>query len=225
MLFRRHTLLQFALIAFFFTLFAWSVNNIMVLYVKASPLCWSSSTFGYFMSAQTTVVAASTVLTLKLLKPYVSDAFLVTSGVISTIVGYVLRSIANTTAMMFWSIVPLALAGLPNPVLRAIMSKLTASTKQGALFTVIGIVEIISRIVSPILFNTLYPVSRTKWHFPGFCFALTAGFAFLSLFFLIPFFCASNKQYEDVPDMKSEYEPLPPSLDDEPEVGFKIPSS
>ena len=223
MLFKEHKLLWCGLAAFFLTLFAWSVSDIMVLYVKASPLCWKSTTIGYFMALQTVVVAVFTVGALKFLKSYASDAMLVAIGIVSTIVGNVIRAIADTTALMFWSVTPMFLAGLPNPCLRSILSKLVPSTKQGALFTAVAIVETLSKLISPALFNTLYPITRSELHFPGFCFALTAGFAFVALFFLIPFFCA-HAQYKHVAsEVESEYEPLPPDPDVEPSEDYRNP--
>ena len=211
LLFREHKLLGLALLAFFFASFS-MFNDLTVLYTKAYPLCWDSETIGYYYALVTAVAAFGTITILMAASNRVSEALLAVVGLFATVAHNLVKAFATTTSIMFWSSAPVFLAGLVSPCLRTVMSKLAPSTKQGTVFTAISITEVLSKLVVPSIYNTIYPISRTSLHFPGFCYVLTAGLLLFSVCLVVPIFCVQKRsEYEPIlsTDRNVGHDPLP----------------
>ncbi|EDO36087.1 predicted protein, partial [Nematostella vectensis] len=132
------------------------LNDIQVMYVKASPLCWSDSLVGYWLSIGTAVKAIGLVVGTKVLSMFISDSLMVVVGILANIASYLLTGFAETTLMMFLTLVPQIPQGLATASLRTAMSKLGPPDKQGVVFSVVGVVQSLCAVLAPLMYNTVY---------------------------------------------------------------------
>ncbi|CAF94139.1 unnamed protein product [Tetraodon nigroviridis] len=98
-------------------------------------------------------------LALKVLQSWISEPWLIVIGLISSISGMVVFSVANTTALIFTGYVLSLLYIVPTPVLKSKMSKMVNPSEQGALFSVLGSFENLLVLASFSIFNNLYPAT------------------------------------------------------------------
>ncbi|GAB6030740.1 hypothetical protein CHUAL_007591 [Chamberlinius hualienensis] len=157
-------------------------SNLTYLYAKDKPLNWTYKTYSQYCSLKNALSASMLLIGLPLLRKYfhLKDTSLAAIGLLSRAAGLILLSLSTTLPMMF--IVPeLALFGMyPIPSMRSMLSKLVKPTEQGKMFSALATVESLTEIVATIMYNNLYPVTRS--FFNGFCFIL-------AVVFLVPSLC------------------------------------
>lgn len=76
------------------------ISSLYVLYELSSPLCWGPDLIGYGSALQNMAYLVS-LLALKVLRRWISESSLVLIGLIFSISGMVVFSVANTTALIF----------------------------------------------------------------------------------------------------------------------------
>ncbi|XP_074045140.1 proton-coupled folate transporter [Macrotis lagotis] len=132
--------------------------DIVVLYELSSPLCWGSDLIGYGSAAQHLSYIVGLVQ-LRIFQLCLKDSWVAEISLAFNIVGMVVFSLANTTALMFTGYGMLSFSLVVTPVIRAKLSKLVNKTEQGALFSSIACVSGIAMLSATGIFNSLYPVT------------------------------------------------------------------
>ncbi|KTF93460.1 hypothetical protein cypCar_00021229 [Cyprinus carpio] len=138
-------------------------SDLYVLYELSAPLCWGPELIGYGSAAKHLAYLTS-LMGLRVMQCCLEDSWVALVGLTSNIVGLIVFSVANTTALMF-------------TVLRSKLSKLVDPSEQGALFASVACVEGLCSLVSSGVFNSLYPATL---HFmKGFPFIFGAVILFI----------------------------------------------
>lgn len=133
-------------------------SDLYVLYELSAPLCWGPELIGYGSAAKH--LAYLTSLTgLRAMQCCLEDSWVALVGLTSNMVGLVVISVADTTALMFTGYGLCFLFMASTPVLRSKLSKLVDPAEQGALFASVACVEGLCSLVSSGVFNALYPAT------------------------------------------------------------------
>lgn len=98
--FHRRKLWLYMLSEILITITYSGVSSLYVLYELSSPLCWGPDLIGYGSALQNMAYPVS-LLALKVLRRSISESSLAVIGLISSISGMVVFSVANTTALIF----------------------------------------------------------------------------------------------------------------------------
>lgn len=98
--FHRSRLWLYLLSEILITITNSSTSSLYVLYELTSPLCWGPDLIGYGSAVQNIPYLVS-LLALKVMRDCISESLIAVMGLISTILGQVIFSVANTTALMF----------------------------------------------------------------------------------------------------------------------------
>ncbi|XP_067221485.1 proton-coupled folate transporter [Chanodichthys erythropterus] len=155
----RRTKLWFYTLCFFLVVSVHlGCSDLYVLYELSAPLCWGPEMIGYGSAAKN--LAYLTSLTgLRAMQCCLEDSWVALVGLTSNIVGLIVISVADTTALMFTGYGLCFLFMASTPVLRSKLSKLVDPSEQGALFASVACVEGLCSLVSSGVFNSLYPAS------------------------------------------------------------------
>lgn len=98
--FHRSKLWLYLLSFFFVSMIHAGCSLLYVLYELSSPLCWGPTLIGYGAGALN-VASLTSLLGLKILQSCLSDFWVALVGLVSTITGLLVFSVADTTALMF----------------------------------------------------------------------------------------------------------------------------
>ncbi|XP_071793828.1 proton-coupled folate transporter-like isoform X1 [Asterias amurensis] len=187
--FRRKHLLLTQLVGIIHNLCSSAEMDLTVLYTKHTPLNWSATTIGIFISLRTTLKAFTLAVGLPVIFQLVKrhwvqlDLGLVSIGVISTASALVIMAFAkNTTHMMLAPFVGMFI-GFPCVILNSIKSKLVEPHEYGSLFASTTLIQTLTSTAGSAVFNSIYAASLPIW--PGLSFVVLAGIYFVSLFFLL----------------------------------------
>ncbi|KAM9332563.1 lysosomal proton-coupled steroid conjugate and bile acid symporter SLC46A3-like [Pholidichthys leucotaenia] len=151
----------------------------ITLYELNEPLCWTEILIGYSSAVYSAVFVTSFLGVLAFSYCGLKPLHIVRLGILSLASGMFLASFAKTTPMMFTGMALLLLSVMPFPVLRAMLSEITAKSEQGALFAFLSFVGILSNGISIMVFKSVYAASVT-WY-PGLVFLLSALVCLVSL--------------------------------------------
>ncbi|KAJ8404699.1 hypothetical protein AAFF_G00335620 [Aldrovandia affinis] len=176
---RRNALLVLLLLTF--TVYSFcdiGTMSLVTLYELSEPLCWNEILIGYGAALSTTSFLTS-FAGVALLSHCLPNLPIVLIGLLSIMTGLAMTAFAKTTLLMFLVRVPMALAIMPAPVLRSMMSKIASKSEQGALFACVAFLQTLSTSVAFITFSSLYAVT-VAW-FPGFCFLVAAGLCLIPM--------------------------------------------
>lgn len=98
--FHRSKLWLYMLSEILITITYSGVSSLYLLYELSSPLCWGPELIGFGSALQNMAYLVS-LLALKVLRSCISESSLALIGLVSSISGMVVFSVANTTALMF----------------------------------------------------------------------------------------------------------------------------
>lgn len=192
---KQRPILGVGLLAFLLVAFV-AFNDITIIYLKANPICWNAVLVGVWYGFQTATKAIGLVVGTKLLQKFCSDPVMVLIGIISWVLNSIMFAVTTSSLVLFLSLIPGVFQALSTASLRTVVSKLTPKEKQGLIFSAIGMIEALASFLSPLAYNTIYPVSRSALHFPPFCFYMTAGILTLVIPLILLMY------YKGMPTMK-----------------------
>ncbi|XP_017345535.1 solute carrier family 46 member 3 [Ictalurus punctatus] len=179
---RRNYLLVLLIIIFCsFSFVNFGGLNLFMLYELNEPLCWNEILIGYGSALSTAVFAVSFV-GVYVLSRCLSDTTIIFIGILSVFIGFVMMTFIKTTLLMFLVRIPMLLAIMPFPVMRAMMSKVVSKTEQGALFACVTAIDNLTTTMANAAFNSIYAATVT-W-FPGFAFLLAGGLCLIPIILL-----------------------------------------
>ncbi|XP_038074115.1 proton-coupled folate transporter-like [Patiria miniata] len=186
---RRKYLLLAMLIGIIHNICSTAEMDLIVLYTKHSPLNWTATTIGVFISVRTALKAATLVLGLpaifKIVKNHSMqlDLGLTSIGIISTSAALTMIAFAKSTTVMMIAAAVGMLVSFPSVTITSIKSKLVEPQEYGSLFAVTALIQTLTSVASSGLFNNLYAALLPIW--PGLPFLVTVGFYALSLLLVL----------------------------------------
>lgn len=133
-------------------------RDLYVLYELSAPLCWGPELIGYG-SAVLQLTYLTSLIGLRAMQCCLEDSWVALVALTSNIIGLIVISVADTTALMFTGYGLCFLFMACTPVLRSKLSKLVDPSEQGALFASVACVEGLCSLVSSGVFNSLYPAT------------------------------------------------------------------
>lgn len=185
------------------------IQTLLVLYGKRAPLCWESSIIGYFLGTWLFSKAIGAVVGISLCSRLgISNFGAIQLGVFFLMGNLLMIGLSRTTLEMFLSNVLAFFTGVPQPCIRAEMSRLVNKEEQGALFAILASLESLCNFSSQLIFNPLYTWTVTELtgeFVAGITFFINAGLL------LIPVVLIGVVQYHK-PGKRKEFSPL---VDDE----------
>jgi len=146
------------------------VQTLLVLYGKKSPLCWEESIIGYFLGTLLFSKAVGAVVGISLCSRLgISNYGAIQLGVFFLMANLVMIGFSRNTLEMFLATVLGFFSGIPQPCIRAEMSRLVNKEEQGALFAILASLESLCNFSSQLIFNPLYTwtVTELKGEFVG----------------------------------------------------------
>ncbi|KAL4237675.1 hypothetical protein ACF0H5_002389 [Mactra antiquata] len=130
------------MLVFAVTIFgAFGRYSVEPIYQLGAPFCMSSTKIGYFATLRNLVQQAVGMSMIRVLQMFLSDETIGMIGCVSFAGGMLTEGLAKTETMLY--IVPVvgAFGMLTVPIVRSLLSKLTRSDQQGAVFAAIAAVE------------------------------------------------------------------------------------
>lgn len=199
--------LVLSLFAFVFALLDY-FGSAVVLYSKHEPLCWGPDMIGYYMTAKAGVASIGIVFTFKVINKCVPETLIVILGCVAFMVSNVMLGFAKTTLVMFLTCVPAFFMGVAPSAIRSYVSKLVQSHEEGTLCSILGVTEVLARLLAPVIINMLYPVGLNDLDLPGFAFFVEAGLLVIpiTLFAIIHYLIQKSLHfpYRSLPEYNGE---------------------
>ena len=132
-------------------------KDVKVMFLTRSPLSWSRSWFGYFLSAELAVIGLFTFLaSLVSRKLNLSDVNIVIIGLISMFAKVFFLAFSTTSWMVFISLGMGAFIGMAPSTLRSLMSKTLNKDEAGKVFSILSCGETISKFLGSLIFVNIY---------------------------------------------------------------------
>jgi len=133
------------------------VLDVMTIYQKSTPLCWSTSLIGY---SQSILVSTSLVgvVVMKLTKVKLTQFTLFTLGIVSEVTVMLFFTITTVTWLLFLGLVLGSLTSLVIVILRSVLSTQTTKENHGTMFAINSMVTSIASLVASFLFNGIFTV-------------------------------------------------------------------
>ncbi|XP_075910461.1 lysosomal proton-coupled steroid conjugate and bile acid symporter SLC46A3-like isoform X2 [Petromyzon marinus] len=154
-------------------------SGLLTLYQQGPPLCWGAVMVGYGQALFCCVYVTSFLGVTLASRFRVPDGAIALVGMASFAGGMVTTAFARTSLAMFLANIPLMFTVMPAPVIRSMLSKAVQPSEQGAVFAAVACVEMVSALVSTLIFNSVY-TATVAW-FPGFSFLLAAAFMLIPM--------------------------------------------
>ncbi|XP_078695569.1 proton-coupled folate transporter-like isoform X1 [Branchiostoma floridae x Branchiostoma belcheri] len=191
-----------------------TVSTLLILYVLATPFCFTSDLVG-LLKAATGATFIMSLICIRVLNNCVSEFALMMIAFVSFIGGMVLLAFAgnfsNPEVAVFMVPAVMMFRAIIAPVLKTIMSREVLPSEQGTIFAVLTSMDSVGQVIFSLLFNTVY--SSTVASMRGFVFLLGAGVALIAAVLI-----GIMQYYEP----KRDYKPLSIPEDMEEDSGKNI---
>ncbi|KAK2157923.1 hypothetical protein LSH36_181g02004 [Paralvinella palmiformis] len=182
----------------------------LTLYCMKYPLCWSSVLIGIYVAFTSICSNAGEIGLVATLHRRLHDVGLAIIGCISGILYFVLLAFCKTTWSMFL-VTPVGSGSfLPTAMLRVMNSKLTPGDRQGAMYSILSLLDITCELTGSVVFNLIY--GATQLIMATLVFFVMSGLEFLGMAIIIIYFLKSGKgRQQEVftrETTRTEYEPI-----------------
>ncbi|KAH3717131.1 hypothetical protein DPMN_059910 [Dreissena polymorpha] len=177
---------------FTFTMFsALGRGSVEPLFQLGEPFCWSSEKLGQFTAARSLMQQICGMGLIKVFQKFMTDESIAIMGCISFTIGYVIEGLASSDALIYTVPFVSACGLLTVPMCRALLSKLTRSDQQGAVFAVIATMETLVNLCGSLLSIEIYV--ETLNLYSGFVFFVYGACSAFCLLQMILYKKYSNK--------------------------------
>ncbi|XP_045190794.2 solute carrier family 46 member 3-like [Mercenaria mercenaria] len=170
--FKGKRLIYLLLLASLF--FAVSRTHIEILYFLGQPFCWGPSKIGVFTMTRLALLGVIGLGSLRLLQIFLSNEAIAVLSTVSLAASFMIEAFAKTNLLIYMVPVAGIFSFLMTPMIRGMMSTMTEPDKQGAMFSGIATIEVLSSISASLSFNKIY--ADTYSFMNGFVFLVMAGF-------------------------------------------------
>ncbi|XP_076098381.1 lysosomal proton-coupled steroid conjugate and bile acid symporter SLC46A3-like [Mytilus galloprovincialis] len=172
-------------------------NNVQIFYLLNSPYCWSSVLIGWFGAARSVSELIIGLGLVRLLRKCMSERQMLFAGTLSAIGYYTLMSTAVNDIMVFLTPVVGIMSHYPKPMIRSLLSAITARDEQGAMFGGLTAIESTSGLLGSVLANFIY--GETVAIYRGIAMAIFGVCHFIALC-LISVFIFREKREKKIPE-------------------------
>ncbi|XP_052765903.1 solute carrier family 46 member 3-like [Mya arenaria] len=153
----RRWMYNLILVVFMLCMFSvFGRGSVEPLYQLGEPFCWSPEKLGRFSAVRSLLQQICGMGLIKVFQKFMSDESIAMFGSCSFIAGYVIEGFAKTDLVMYIAPVVAACGLLTVPMCRALLSKLTRSDQQGAVFAAIAAVEATVNLGGSVIANAIY---------------------------------------------------------------------
>ncbi|CAC5401829.1 SLC46A1 [Mytilus coruscus] len=173
-------------------------NNVQIFYLLNSPFCWSSVLIGWFGAARSVSELIIGLGFVRLLRKCMTDRQMLFAGTLSAIGYYILMSSAVNDIMVFLTPVVGIMSHYPKPMIRSLLSAITARDEQGAMFGGLTAIESTSSLLGSVLANFIY--GETVAIYRGIAMAIFGVYHFIALC-LISVFIFREKREKKIEDV------------------------
>jgi len=172
--FRRRNIILLIISAFMIMTVTTGEMDVSFLYTKDDPLNWTYDKYSYYFGFKYGLGALVLILLSPIARRFNLQEFSICCfGLIFKAAGLVLHGLANTTLEMF-IVAPLSMFNtFCIPSVRSLLSKQVDSNELGKLFAVVASIENICTLLGSVIFNSLYPLTRSI--FRGMILEVAAG--------------------------------------------------
>ncbi|XP_063830584.1 probable peptidoglycan muropeptide transporter SLC46 [Ostrinia nubilalis] len=138
-------------------------------------LHWALKDYTQFSAVDTTISFAGSFFGVGVLQKYlpIGDMALSIVALVTVAISYMIRGFATTTWHFYLAAVINVFSGLSSPLIRSYLSKVMPMEDIAKVFALMGAIEGLAPIISPVLYNALYEFTISS--FPGAIMLLTSG--------------------------------------------------
>lgn len=188
------------------------IQTLIVLFGKRAPLCWEPSIIGYFLGTLLFSKAVGAVVGITLCSRLgITNFGAIQLGVFFLMANLVMIGVSRNTLEMFLSTVLGFFSGIPQPCIRAEMSRLVEKEEQGALFAILASLESLCNFSSQLIFNPLYTwtVTELKGEFiAGITFFINAGLLLIPMILIGLIQCHRPEKRKEFPPLVDNENPV-----------------
>lgn len=166
--------------------------SLEALYQLGRPFCWDASRIGWFGTVKITCMSFIGMGSVFILHRCLKDDGIALVGNIFGMASFIVEGLARTDAVLYTVPLIASVSFLPIPMIRSLMSSITAPEDQGALFASIGAIETVCTLLGSLTNNIVY--SATMSIMNGFVFLVCAASTLIGSLFLIAFMVINGKQ-------------------------------
>ncbi|XP_021919183.1 proton-coupled folate transporter-like isoform X2 [Zootermopsis nevadensis] len=136
--------------------------DITYLYTKDEPLKWNYQTYSYYFGFKYALASLVLIFATPALNYFlIPDHIICLVGIVSKAVGFVVLGFSTTNTMMFIVPVVSMFSSFCVPSLRSLLSKQVETCELGKMYAFVACVENICTLLGSLVFNSLYPITRT----------------------------------------------------------------
>jgi DHA1 family tetracycline resistance protein-like MFS transporter len=153
-------------------------------YFTIEKFKWNETQVGYSLGFVGLMIAIVQGGLIRLIIPKLGQINALYSGLIMSIIGYVLFSLSSKGWMMFAFMIPFSLGGISGPAMQAIISNQVPKNEQGELQGSITSLMSITSIIGPLLMTNIFSLFTKEGsviYFPGAPFLTGALLVVISL--------------------------------------------
>ncbi|XP_033641121.1 proton-coupled folate transporter-like isoform X1 [Asterias rubens] len=149
--------------------------SLLVLYGTAQPFCWSPATAGFASALSLLSMSFGMLVGTKLFSLCLGDYWLIQIGCLSMFLALIGVAVAQSSLVIFIGIGAGLFRGIPIPVARSVLSKITNPDETGAMFAIVACLESIATLISVQVASGLYAATvsflppLTFYAYAGFC--------------------------------------------------------
>ncbi|XP_045190797.2 solute carrier family 46 member 3-like [Mercenaria mercenaria] len=158
-------------------------SSIETLYFLGQPFCWGPSKIGVFTTTRYALLGVVGLGSLRLLQIFLSNEAIAVLSTVSYAASFMIEAFAKTNLLIYMVPVVGMFCFLMVPMIRGMMSTMTDPDKQGAMFSGIATIEVLSSISASLSLNEIYAVTYSFMN--GFVFLVMAGFCVIDFALLL----------------------------------------
>ncbi|KAH3845070.1 proton-coupled folate transporter-like [Dreissena polymorpha] len=176
----RRWMYNILMLVFAITMFdIFGSDSVEPLYQLGVPFCWSPEKLGYYSAAKNLLQNAVGMGLIKCMQAVMTDESIAMIGCVTFAANFVAEGLAKTDLVMYIGAIIGAPGPLTVPICRSLMSKLTSTEQQGAVFSAIAAMENVIYMGGTVAGNEIY--SATISYYRGFVFFIFAGCSIICL--------------------------------------------
>ncbi|XP_046575171.1 proton-coupled folate transporter-like [Haliotis rubra] len=162
-----------ALVAYFLHEIAGKTGNIGTLWEMNYPFCWSPEMMGYYSTASSIFAEVIKLPLLKLCQCCLTDQFIAIWSNLAYTGSIILKAFAYDNFMMYGVAFMSAFDLSVSTIIKSMVSSMTGTDRQGAVFSSLAIANIITSITGTPMFSEIY--KYTLDIFKGVTYLVSAG--------------------------------------------------
>lgn len=184
----RSIILLLLLCGFFSAMSLATLMSLLYVYLKMDPFNWTTSQYSAwnsYGSMSRGVALIGLTICMRFIKGWnVPDALVAALGFLSKGAGLLMIALANSSAIVFWSLVALTPSEFSLPPIRSLLSKLVARDELGKVYSCLAAIQSICFLIGNVAFYLAYNTLDMQ-NFFQLSFIVVAGFQFAAVIIML----------------------------------------